>query len=78
MVLRFIHVAHVTSSVIFFKDFIYSRETQRERESQRRRQREEKQAPCRDPDVGLDAGTLGSRPKPKAGTQPLSHLGVPS
>ena len=33
----------------------------RERESQRHRQRE-KQAPCREPDAGLDPGTPGSRP----------------
>ena len=55
--------------------FIYSGETQRER--QRHRQRE-KQAPCREPNVRLDPRTLGSQPGPKADTQPLSHLGVPS
>ena len=43
---------------------------------ERHRQRE-KQAPRRDPDVGLDPGTLGSRPELKAGTQPLSHPGIP-
>ena len=43
---------------------------------QRRRLRE-KQAPCREPDVGLDAGIPGSRPGPKAGTKPLSHPGIP-
>ena len=32
-----------------------------ERERQRHRQRE-KQAPCREPDVGLDPGTRGSGP----------------
>ena len=44
---------------IFFKDFIYliMRDTQKER--QRHKQRE-KQTPCRDPDVGLNPGTLGS------------------
>ena len=47
-----------------------------ERERQRHRQKE-KQAPCREPDVGLDPRTVGSRPEPKAGTQPLSHPGVP-
>ena len=36
-----------------------------------------KQAPCREPDVGLDPGTLGSCPEPKADGQPLSHPGVP-
>ena len=39
------------------KDFIYlfMSDTERERERQRNRQREE-QAPCREPDVGLDPG----------------------
>ena len=39
--------------------------TDTERERQRHRQRE-KQAPCREPDVGLDPGTPGSYPEPKA------------
>ena len=33
--------------------------------------------PCRDPDVGLDPGTLESGPETKADPQPLSHPGVP-
>ena len=46
------------------KDFIYSfmRDTEREAETWA----EEKQAPCREPDVGLDPWTPGSRPEPKA------------
>ena len=44
---------------------------------QRHRQRE-KQAPCRKPDVGLDHGTLGPHPEPKADAQLLSHPGIPS
>ena len=48
----------------------------RERGRQRHRQRE-KQAPCKAPDVGLDPGTSGSRPEPKAGAQLLSHPGLP-
>ena len=48
------------------------RDTQRQRCRQR-----EKQAPCREPDVGLDPRTPGSQPKPKAGAQPLSYPGVP-
>ena len=40
--------------------------------------REEKQAPCREPDVGLDPGTPGSLPEPKADSQPLSHPGIPN
>ena len=45
-------------------------------ERQRHRQRE-KQAPCREPDVGLDPGTQGSHPELKADAQLLSHPGVP-
>ena len=52
------------------------RDTHRERERQRHRQRE-KQAPCRERGMGLDPGTLGSGPEPKADAQPLSHPGSP-
>ena len=48
-----------------------------EREWQRHRQRE-KQAPCREPDVGLDPETPGSRAGPKVDAQWLSHPGIPS
>ena len=60
----------------FKKDFIYSftRDTQRER--QRYRQ-EEKQAPHREPDVGLNPRNPGSCPQPKADAQPLSHSVIP-
>ena len=37
----------------------------------------EKQAPCREPDMGLDSVTPGSHPGLKAGAHPLSHPGVP-
>ena len=37
----------------------------------------EKQAPRREPDVGLDPGSSGSGPEPKVDTQPLSHPGIP-
>ena len=47
-----------------------------ERERQRHRQRE-KQATRREPDVGLDPGTPGSRTRPKADAKPLSHPGIP-
>ena len=47
-------------------------ETEREREKQR-----EKQAPCGEPDAGLDSVTPGSRPGLKAAAQPPSHPGVP-
>ena len=66
----------IRSKDIFFKDFIYSfmRDTERK---QRQRQREEKQAPHREPDAGLDPRTPGSCPGPKADAQLLSHPGVP-
>ena len=47
-----------------------------ERERQRHRRRE-KQAPCWEPDVGLDPGTPGSCPGPKVGAKPLGHPGIP-
>ena len=48
----------------------------RHRERQRYRQKE-KQAPCREPDMGLDPGSPGPGPGLKVGTKPLSHLGCP-
>ena len=55
--------------LLLFKDFIYSfmRDTHRER--QRHKQRE-KQAPCGEPDAGLNARTPGSDPEPR---QTLNH-----
>ena len=49
--------------LLFLKDFIYllMRDTQRQRHRQR-----EKQAPCRESDVGLYPGSPGSRPGLKA------------
>ena len=64
---------------IFFKDLFICdrhREREREREGQRHRRRE-KQPPCREPNVGLDPRTPGSRPGPKAGAKLLSHPGIP-
>ena len=46
------------------------------RERGRNSQRE-KQVPWREPDVGLDPGTAGSHPEPKANAQLLRHLGIP-
>ena len=64
----------------FFLDFIHSfmrmNVKERGREKQRHRQRE-KQAPCREPDVGLDSRSPGSHSGLKAGTNPLSHPGMP-
>ncbi|XP_072605208.1 proton-coupled zinc antiporter SLC30A9, mitochondrial isoform X1 [Vulpes vulpes] len=48
----------------------------REKRDRQRHTQKEKQAPCREPDVGLDSGTMGSPPEPKADAQPLSHPGL--
>ena len=42
------------------------REREREREREAETQAEEKQAPCREPDVGLHPGSPGSGPGLKA------------
>ena len=60
---------------LFFKKiYLFMRDTHRER--QRHSQRE-KQAPCRESDMGLDPRTPGLQPEPKADTQPLGHPGGP-
>ena len=48
-----------------------------DRERERRQRQREKQAPCREPDVGLDPRTPGSHPGLEAVVQLLSHPGVP-
>ena len=58
----------------FLRFYLFIHERHREREAETQR---EKQAPCRDPNMGLDPGTPGSHPEPKVDTQPLSHPGVP-
>ena len=66
---------------LIFLEILFMRDThtmiERERERERDRQRE-KQAPCREPDVGLHRGSPGSHPGPKAGTKPLNHPGIPN
>ena len=55
-----VHFYSISKKVflVFFKDFIYL--FMRDPERQRHRQKE-RQAPCREPDVGLDSRTLGSQ-----------------
>ena len=53
------------------------RNAESEGERERQRHRQKKQAPRREPDVGLDPRTPGSHLEPKADTQPLSYPGVP-
>ena len=38
------------------------RDREREKQRHRQREREMKQAPCREPDMGLDPGSPGSHP----------------
>ena len=59
--------------ILFLKDFIYL--FMRDREAEHRQR--EKQAPCGEPDTGLNPRTPGSQAKPKADAQPLSHPGAP-
>ena len=51
------------------------RDTEREREAETRQR--ERQAPRKEPDMGLDPWTPGSCPGPKAGTKLMSHPGIP-
>ena len=56
------------------------RDTQRERgrDTGRGRSRLHAGSPTRDSILGLDPGTPGPRPGPKAGAKPLSHPGIPN
>ena len=54
-----VEVGGLNLSLFFFLRFYLFIHRDRERERQRHR---EKQAPCREPDVGLDPGSPGSRP----------------
>ena len=51
--------------------------TQREREAETQAEGEAGSM-HREPDVGLDPGSPGLRPGPKAGTKPLHHPGFPT
>ena len=54
------------------------RDTHRERERERHTGRGRSRLHAgREPDMGLDPGTPGSCPGPKAGAEPLSHPGIP-
>ena len=50
--------------------------TEREREAETQAEGEAGSM-HREPDVGLDPGSPGSRPGPKAGAKPLCHPGIP-
>ena len=59
--------------VIFLKDFFFLFIHDRHREREAETQAEGEVGSKQEPDVGLDPGTPGSCPGPKAGTKPLSH-----
>ena len=61
----------------FLRFYLFIHDRHREREAVTQAERE-KQAPCREPDVGLDPGTPGSRPELRAGAQLLSNPGIPT
>ena len=74
-----LHIYTVSNTFVinsFFLKILFFHERHRKRERQRHRQRE-RQTPCKEPDVGLHPGTPGSCSEPKAGTQLLSHPGIP-
>ena len=50
--------------------------TEREREAETQAEGEAGSM-RREPDVGFDPGSPGSRPGPKAGAKPLRHPGIP-
>ena len=71
-------VAHKAYLHIFFflRFYLFINERHTHTEGQRHRQRE-KQAPCREPDEGLDPVTQDHALGPKSDAQPLSHPGIP-
>ena len=59
-----------------FFSFIYDSHTEREREAETQAEGEAGSM-HREPDVGFDPRSPGSRPGPKAGSEPLRHPGTP-
>ena len=56
--------------------FMIVTHTEREREAETQAEGEAGSM-HREPDVGFDPGSPGSRPGPKAGAKPLRHPGIP-
>ena len=66
------------SFFFFFNFYLFMIVIQREREREAETQAEgEAGSMHREPDVGFDPGSPGSRPAPKAGAKPLRHPGIP-
>ena len=55
-----------TSTFFFLRFYLFIHETNRVREAETHRQREEKKAPCKEPDAGLNPRSPGSHPGLKA------------
>ena len=66
----------VENRIIFFNFYLFMIVTGREREREREAETEAGSM-HREPDVGLDPGSPGPRPGPKAGAKPLRHPGIP-
>ena len=69
----------VLTFFFFFNFYLFMIVTEREREREREAETQaegEAGSMHREPDVGLDPGSPGSRP-PKAGAKPLRHPGIP-
>ena len=71
---------NLTFIYFFFNFYLFMIVTHREREREREAETQaegEAGSMHREPDVGFDPRSPGSRPEPKADAQPLSHPGVP-
>ncbi|CAD7687569.1 unnamed protein product [Nyctereutes procyonoides] len=65
---------HFSQNPSSYTHSCYHREREREAETQAEG---EAGSMHREPDVGFDPGSPGSRPGPKAGAKPLRHPGIP-
>ena len=61
---------------LFLFLFIYDSHTHTEREAETQAEGEAGSM-HREPDMGFDPGSPGSRPGPKAGAKPVHHPGIP-
>ena len=68
-------MAAVFLASFFFNFYLFMIVTERERG--RAQAEGEAGSMHREPDVGFDPGSPGSRPGPKAGAKPLRHPGIP-
>ena len=62
----------------FFLKFLFIYDSHIERERGRDHAEGEVGSMHREPNVGFDPGSPGSRPGPKAGAKPLHHPGIPT